>query len=118
MLPAARTAMTLTQFPQTAGASGVGTPYDVYRIPSEYLIDAIGLEYAPTIFGYEHTSPACSPWSAYERAPAPLVDDNYRKAIARKSLGRTSDGREILQRTHTSARDFEYVDPLRRSLDK
>ena len=59
-----------------------------------------------------------APWSAYERAPAPLVDDNFRKAIARRSLGRTSAGREILQRTRTSARDFEYVDPLRRSLDR
>ena len=118
MLPAARAAMTLTQFPNTAGASGVGQLYDVYRIPSEYLVDVLGLEYAPTIFGYENTTPACAPWSAYERAPAPLVDDNFRKAIARRSLGRTSDGREILQRTRTSARDFEYVDPLRRSLDR
>jgi len=118
MLPSARAAMTLTQFPNTAGASGVGDLYDVYRIPSEYLVDVLGLEFAPTIFGFGNGAPACAPWSAYERAPAPLVDDNFRKAIARRSLGRTSDGREILQRTRTSARDFEYVDPLRRSLDK
>lgn len=94
-----------------------GDPWDVYRIPSQYVVDVLGLEYAPTIFGYENASPVCSPWASpsYERAPAPLVDDNYRKAIARKSLGRTVDGREILQRTRTSARDFEYVE---RSLDK
>ena len=110
--------MTGTQFPRTAGASGVGTLYDLFRLPSDYLVDVIGLEYAPTIFGYENFTPPCSPWSAHERAPAPLVDDNFRKAIARKSLGFTADGREILQRTRTSARDFAYADPLQRSLDK
>jgi hypothetical protein len=116
MQPAARASMTLTQ--QMNAHSGI--PWDVYRIPSQYVVDVLGLEWAPTVFGYENNSPVCSPWAspAYERAPAPLVDDNYRKAIARKSLGRTIDGREILQRTRTSARDFEYVDPLKRSLDK
>ncbi len=114
--PAARAASTLIRLTSAVG----GFQYDAYKIPSQYVVDVLGLEYAPTILGYENAAPVCSPWAspAYERAPAPLVDDNFRKAIARKSLGRTSDGREILQRTRTSARDFEYVDPLRRSLDR
>jgi hypothetical protein len=39
-------------------------------------------------------------------------------AIGRRTLGFTATGREILQRTGTSARDFEYRQPLLRSLRK
>lgn len=118
MQPAARATMTIT--PQMNPFSGIPWEGGVYRIPSQYVVDVLGLETAPTSLGYETRTPVCSPWASlsYEKAPAPLADFNFRKAIARKSLGRTSDGREILQRTRTSARDFEYVDPLRRSLDK
>lgn len=55
---------------------------------------------------------------AFDRAPAPLVNTRRSIAISRKTLTRSTEGREILQRTRTSARDFEYAAPLRRSLKK
>ncbi|QJR34271.1 DUF4876 domain-containing protein [Gemmatimonas groenlandica] len=104
------------------GASGC-TPRTSARVPSEYILDLMALEYSPLTPGYavsEAQYPRCVPWTSpfYDRAPAPLVSTIQRKAIARRSLGRTADGREILQRTRNSARDLELAEPLRRSLNK
>lgn len=62
----------------------------------------------------------CFPFlsSVFERDPAQIGDYYLRKAIRRKSLGFTASGIELLQRTHTSSRDLEYAEPLRRSLNK
>jgi len=58
--------------------------------------------------------------SAFERAPAEIADGTYRRgAIRRRSLGRTADGRSILMRPRTSARDLELSTTLlERSLNK
>jgi hypothetical protein len=54
----------------------------------------------------------------FDRAPARLVSNDI-APIARKSLGFTDTGIEILQRTRTSERDFAYTSsPLRRSLKR
>jgi hypothetical protein len=98
-------------------------PDVVARIPSEYVLDLLSTEYAPSTPGYDVARaqyPLCVPWTStfFDRAPTPLVNTIQRKAIARRSLGRTAAGREILQRTHNSARDFELAEPLRRSLNR
>ncbi len=77
--------------------------------------------YSPDEPGYGNSSGVtCAPFMApaFDRAPAPLVNTRRSIAISRKTLTRSTDGREILQRTRTSARDFEYATPLRRSLKK
>ncbi len=106
----------------SCGATGC-RPATIARVPSEYILDLVALEYSPLAPGYDVAQaqyPKCVPWTSpfYDRAPAPLVDTRTRKAISRRSLGRTADGREILQRTRNSARDFQLSDPLRRSLDR
>ncbi len=77
--------------------------------------------YSPDEPGYGYGSGVtCAPFMApaFDRAPAPLVNTRRSIAISRKTLTRSTEGREILQRTRTSARDFEYATPLRRSLKK
>ena len=94
-------------------------PFDVYRIPRQFVIDVMGVDFSPQEFGYNGSN-RCVPFIApvFERAPASLVNSMLGWAISCKSLGRTADGCEILQRTRTSARDLEYADPLCRSLNK
>lgn len=106
----------------SCGANGC-QPATYARIPSEYILDLVALEYSPLSPGYAAAQaqyPRCTPWtsSRYDRSPAPLVSTIQRKSIARRSLGYTADGREILQRTHNSERDFLLSEPLRRSLNK
>jgi hypothetical protein len=62
----------------------------------------------------------CSPWLApeFERAVANIGNTAEPLASRRKTAGVTPDGREILQRTRTSARDLERAPPLLRSLRK
>jgi hypothetical protein len=87
------------------------------RVPSEYILDLVSLESAiPPSDGYGY----CTPWTSpkYDRSFAPIVDPLVRQAISRRSLGSTSVGNEILQRTRNSARDFTLAEPLRRSLDR
>lgn len=94
----------------------------VYRIPASSVLDVVSIDVAPAVKArldaLGAVVNACSPWIApiFDRAVAPLLDYVDPRAIARKSLGRTSDGREIVQRTRTSTRDFIYTAPLRRSL--
>lgn len=113
LAPEARNHITEVTHPNWS-AAGWGTA-TFARVPSEYIVDVLALE--STIVGAEGT---CVPWTSpkYDRAPAPLRDYLTRQAVTRRSLGRTADGREILQRTRNSARDFERAEPLRRSLNK
>ena len=108
----ARTDERIIAYPLFSGAST-----DMLELPSQYRLDVLGVQYAP---GQSSPSLQCVPWTspAYDRAPAALVDTHNPIAISRKTLGFTTDGREILQRTRTSARDFEYHQPLLRSLRK
>ena len=111
----ARSAMTTTTY---IGVNG--NPIEVRRLPSEFVLDVLALEYSPQTFGYENNGPGCTPWTApqIDRAPAPLVHLHQRKSITRKGLGLTAAGHEILQRTRNSERDFKDAEPLRRSLNK
>ena len=104
-------------------SDGTSRPDEWARVPSEYILDLVAIEYSPLAPGYDvaqQTLPPCVPWTSpfYDRAPAPLQSTHERKSNARRSLGRTVDGREILQRTKNSARDLELAEPLRRSLNK
>ena len=115
LAPEARSRITEVTVPSWS-AAGWGTA-TVARVPSEYIVDLVALEDAvPPSEG----SGYCAPWTSpkYERAPAPLMNFLVRQSITRRSLGRTAEGREILQRTRNSARDFTVAEPLRRSLDK
>jgi hypothetical protein len=116
--PGARAASTQVTLP-TMGASGPGT-FEYTRLPSEYILDILSQEYTPYVFLPEDGDPRCKPWTAerYDRAPAYLRHNHQRKAVARKSLAFTADGREILQRTRNSERDLQWAEPLRRSLNK
>jgi hypothetical protein len=98
-----------------------GALFPVFRIPREAIVDVMGERSTPEVDAGPSGWPdqvTCVPFTSsnFDNAPAPLVDFFIPKAISRKSLGRTADGREILQRTRNSARDFRLADPLRRSL--
>ncbi len=118
LAPGARAASTLVTVP-TFGASGAGTA-EVTRLPSQYILDLMSVEYTPYVYSAALGDPRCVPWTSprYDRAPAPLVHAHQRKSITRKGLGLTVDGREILQRTRNSERDLHWAEPLRRSLNK
>lgn len=123
MSAAARARMTEVTVPSCHLEDCSSNFFRLARLPSEYILDLVALEYSPLVPGYEVAQqqyPRCVPWTSpfYDRAPAPLVSDIQRKSITRRSLGRTADGREILQRTRNSARDFGLAEPLKRSLNK
>lgn len=93
-----------------------------FKIPREAVIDLASITFTPERFALlKSVLPSlerCVPFIAnvFELGPALLGDDTNPIAIARKTLGRTSSGAEILQRTRNSSRDLEYAQPLRRSL--
>lgn len=97
---------------------------ELYGIPQDDVLDVVSTTYTPqeraALEAVVGPVIDCDPWLAdtFERAVAQIPMGNRPEAVARKSLGRTSAGVEILQRTRTSARDFEYVTPLRRSLNR
>ena len=102
-----------------------GGGFTVYRVARDQVLDVAGFMDTPESLaatgwyrggGRECISPFMSP--VFERSPSLLGDYTIPKAIARKSLGRTASGVELLQRTRTSSRDFEYAQPLRHSLQK
>ncbi|QJR34270.1 DUF4876 domain-containing protein [Gemmatimonas groenlandica] len=107
---------------QTYGTPpAVGSPMKVPRVPREYVLDLASFNSDPTTPGYANVSGiTCSPFMAasFDRAPAPLFNTSKSVAISRRSLGRTAAGKEILQRTRTSVRDFEQGPPLLRTLRK
>ena len=116
--PSAITQLTDTLFTQAAG-TGTAT---LWGIPASALLDVVSLTYTPVVRARLANSGLvgrdCDPWIApgMDRAAALLLDSSQPMAMARKSLGRSASGGELLQRTRTSARDFVYARPLRRSL--
>lgn len=101
----------------------VGQPADASQVPRAVVLDMLSLTGSPSEPGYAVNQAQtwnCIPFLSpvFERAPAPLATTRNAIAISRKTVSRTSDGREVLQRTRTSARDFEYHEPLLRSLRK
>lgn len=92
----------------------------VFRVPRAAILDAVGVQTTEAHEQFYGDFVACFPFAAphFERSPARLMDPADPRPMRRRSLGRTADGREILQRTGTAARDFEQAAPLRRSLDK
>lgn len=102
-----------------------GGEFPVYRVSRDQILDVAGIlgtveSLVATGYysggGRDCRSPFMSP--VFERDPSQIAEYTIPKAIARKSLGRTASGVELLQRTRTSSRDFEYAEPLRRSLRK
>jgi hypothetical protein len=93
-------------------------------IPASYVLDVFSNDLNPTRRAFLRSinfgSEPCPTWLApnFERRPAELYWDALPDAIRRKSLGLSAAGREILQRTRTSARDLEYGPKLQRSLTK
>ncbi len=121
-MPSARARLQTRRVEYLIGAEAFN--FDVYGVPADAVLDVVSTTYSP---GQRTELEAvvgpivdCVPWLApnFERAVAPLYLGREPEAMARRSLGRTAGGVEILQRTRTSARDFEYAPPLRRSLNK
>jgi hypothetical protein len=96
----------------------------VFRIPRDAILDVIGTDLpdveSMALGAYRAGLRSCEPWALpqFERSRAKLFSPRQPLAVRRRSLGRTAEGREILQRTGAAARDFELAQPLRRSLDK
>ena len=116
---------TLTPLKTQDGSGVPFTPQDVYSIPREDVLDVVSRDYSPDYKAYLAATTfrytLCQPWlpTTFERSPAEVNDYRRPGAIRRRSLGRTADGREILMRTGTSARDFEITtNLLQRSLNK
>lgn len=117
---------TLNPYKAQTGAGVPFTPQVVYGIPRDEIVDLVGIDDSPDFKAYLATttlkSTLCQPFlaSAFDRAAAEVYDPNYRPgAIRRRSLGKTADGRDILMRTRTSARDLEVTtNLLSRSLGK
>jgi hypothetical protein len=96
----------------------------VYALPRAMVLDAFSqdsnLAQILASSSYAAGLRRCVPWLApvFERAPAFIGDYAEPLATRRKTAGVTPDGREILPRTRTSARDLERAPPLLRSLRK
>jgi hypothetical protein len=89
----------------------------VFRLPASSILDLGAFAVTPQLEQLL-SGETCEPFThpVFDRAPARLVSNDI-APIARKSLGFTETGIEILQRTRTSERDFAYTSsPLRRSL--
>ena len=118
--------ITLPPYNVQDGAGVPFTPSDLWGASIDDVVDVFSLDFSPDFKAYiastTYRYTVCLPWqpAALERAPAELYDSTYRPgAIRRRSLGRTADGREILMRTRTSARDLEVTtNLLQRSLNK
>lgn len=104
--------------------SVAGSDVRVWRVPKSRIIDVFSTLNVPAKIEatawYQGGGRICHPWlsSAFERDPSPIGDFSVRMAMRRKSLGYTTSGIELLQRTRTGSRDIEYAEPLRRSLNK
>jgi hypothetical protein len=86
---------------------------DVMSIGTDPVKDPLNSSYQG---GYRKCTPFLAP--TFERDLATFGDYYVRKTMRRKSLGFSSTGIELLQRTGTSSRDLELAEPLRRSLLK
>ncbi len=101
-------------------------PVQFWGIPRDDILDVFSLDHSPDYKAYLATTTLrytqCQPWlpSVFERAAAEVNDYTFRPgSIRRRSLGRLMDGREVLMRTRTSARDLEVTtNLLERSLNR
>ena len=89
-------------------------------LPATELIDVMSMAGDPVFlnaFGLENS---CSPWIApqLDLGVANIHRYSIPQAIRRKSLGLNAQGKEVLQRTRNSNRDFEYGPLLRRTLNR
>lgn len=119
MAPGARGAATVVGLSAMTFA-GIQT-FEYFRLPSEYLLDLVAIDYDPDRqFGSGSPTPSCVPFTApqFDRGATLLGNPDLPTSITRKGLGFTAEGREILQRTKNSERDFHRAVPLRRSLNK
>ena len=104
--------------------NNLGVTFSVFKIPRAAIVDVVGVRQPPeletNLGAYRNGMRVCEPMASrtFERAESRLYDTDVPQAISRRSLGLTPDGREILQRTQTSARDFVLANPLLRSLRK
>jgi hypothetical protein len=115
LLPGARNLLEPRLVP---GLSSGSATFQTYWAPRSTLLDVVAIDY--TAAGSALVGGSCQPFLSpvFDRDPALLGAFDVPKAIARKSLGRTASGIEILQRTRTSSRDFEYRTPMLRSLNR
>jgi len=81
------------------------------RIPREKILDVFSSSMTPAI--QAGLFPLCSEnvHVVFDRQRAQLLDDNALYSIRRPVFATSTDGRRILQRTKTSARDFVGVLP-------
>lgn len=97
----------------------IGSMVQVMRAPRSQVLDVMAIDFPATSYAGSSTLP-CRPFlsTVFDRDPTTLRNLEFPLGVARKSLGRTVSGIEILQRTHNSNRDFELRPPLRRSLNR
>lgn len=102
-----------------------GTTSVVHLIPRAAIVDAVGMDAPQAIWEGQGSyraglRPCENPWTLpqWDRDRSRLLHPLEPQAVRRRSVGRTVDGREILQSTGTGSRDFELGVPLQRSLDK
>ena len=106
------------------GAPNFPGKLPIAAIPAEKILDVFSLTHDPEYRAFLRSiafgSEDCPNWLSpvFERRVAEVHNYYIPGAVRRKSLGLTPDGREILQRTHTSARDLERGPILKRSLRK
>jgi hypothetical protein len=95
-----------------------------WRIPRASVLDVMSIATTPERYtgtaSYRSGFRYCEPWmnGGFERALAQLWEPRDNKAMRRRLLGISPSNVPILQRTRTSARDFEVAEPLRRSLNR
>ncbi len=98
----------------------VGDALDVPFIPRDLVLDVAGFTRSPAVTALFASLGLimrdCDPFlqPVFERGPAPFADANrYNEPIAyeRRSAYTRPDGRVILQRTRTTARDWVYGAP-------
>jgi hypothetical protein len=94
--------------------------FTLWGIPREDVIDVFSLDDSPDRKAASAASTSgftapCEPYmaSTFDRAPAEISDSRTPVAARRRTIGRTPDGRAILMRTRTSARDIEATTRLR-----
>jgi hypothetical protein len=119
-LPVARDTNDLERTTIVNTSTADGQLSRVWKIPRDAVLDVGAFVPTPD---REVLLPGvvCEPFinPVFDRAAAPLQSDLIIRAIARKSLGFTNNGIEMLQRTRTSERDFDYApSPLLRSLGR
>jgi hypothetical protein len=91
-----------------------GQPRALFGVPRADIDDVFPVYFSPAKQAWLRTTTGglatlCRPFvqPAFDRLEAELEDERFPGAMRRRSLGRTADGREILMRTKTAARDWE-----------